>query len=60
MAEATGEVVETPTEELPYKAVISVDGEIIREQFFASRVEAEIWIVETLKGLGHPPSMKGV
>ena len=47
MAEATGEVVETPTEQLPYKAVISVDGEIVREQFFGSRVEAEIWIVET-------------
>jgi hypothetical protein len=51
MAEATGEVVETPTAELPYKAVISHDGEIIREQYFPSRVEAEIYIVETLRGL---------
>ena len=51
MSKATGEIVETPTEELPYKAVIKVDEKIVGEQFFDSRVRAEIFIVETLKGL---------
>jgi hypothetical protein len=51
MAQATGEVVETPTAELPYKAVISNDGQLISEQYFASRIEAETFIVETLQGL---------
>jgi hypothetical protein len=41
MAQTTGEVVETPTAELPYKAVISHDGELIGEQYFSSRIEAE-------------------
>ena len=59
MAEATGAVVETPTEELPYKAVISHDGETIREQYFASRVEAEIYIVDTLHGLRGPARDEG-
>jgi hypothetical protein len=51
MAEAVGEVIETPTEEMPFKAVIEVDGETIQERFFASRVEAEVFLVATLKGL---------
>ena len=34
--------------------MIKVDSEIIREQYFASRVKAEIFIVETLKGLRAP------
>jgi hypothetical protein len=56
MAEATGEIIETPTADLPFKAVISHDGEIIREQYFASRTEAETYIVDTLRGLrGHAP-----
>ena len=36
---------------LPYKAVISHSGEIIHEQYFSTRAEAEIYIVETLQGL---------
>ncbi len=60
MANATGEVVETPTEELPYKAVIKADdGQIIGEQFFASRIQAELFIVETLNGLGGPAGKEG-
>jgi hypothetical protein len=51
MAGATGEIVETPTADLPFKAVISHDGEIIREQHFAGRTEAEIYIVDTLRGI---------
>jgi hypothetical protein len=50
MTEATGEIVETATEELLFKAMIKA-GEIVREPFFVSRVKAEIYIVETLNGL---------
>src|SRR5271166_5812519 len=49
MSKATGEIIETPTGELHYKAVIKVDEKIVGEQFFDSRVRAEIFIVETLK-----------
>ena len=34
MATPSGEIVETPTAELPYKVVISHEGEIVREQYF--------------------------
>ena len=34
MSKATGEIIETPTGELPYKAVIKVDEKIVGEQFF--------------------------
>jgi hypothetical protein len=50
MAKTTGDVVETPTQEKPFKAVIKVDGEIANEEFFSSRVEAEAFIVEAVKG----------
>jgi O-acetyl-ADP-ribose deacetylase (regulator of RNase III) len=46
---ATGAVVETPTQDLPFKAVISTEGKIIQERFFATRAEAEAFIVDTLK-----------
>ena len=48
---ARGEVVETPTQEMPFKAVISTEGQILQEWFFASRPEAEAYIVDTLKEL---------
>ena len=51
MAKARGEVVETPTQEMPFKAVISTEGEIVQERFFPSRPEAEAFIVDTLKEL---------
>ena len=51
MANATGEVVEAPTQDMPFKAVISAEGKIIQEQFFASRPEAEAFLVETLREL---------
>jgi O-acetyl-ADP-ribose deacetylase (regulator of RNase III) len=51
MARATGEVVETPTQDLPFKAVISTEGKIIRETFFASRPAAEAYLVMTLEEL---------
>jgi hypothetical protein len=52
MANATGEVVETPTQEMPFKAVISTEGKILQERFFSSRPEAEAFIVDTLRELG--------
>jgi hypothetical protein len=59
MAKTTGDVVETPTQEMPFKAVIKVDGEIVNEEFFSSRVEAEIFIVEALKGATDLPQKGG-
>jgi hypothetical protein len=55
MANATGEVVETPTQEMPFKAVISTEGKILQERFFSSRPEAEAFIVDTLKELEKSP-----
>ena len=65
MANATGEVVETPTQDLPFKAVIATEGKILRERYFASRPAAEAFIVETLKemaktdGAGEPAPAGG-
>lgn len=54
MSDARGEIVETPTAQLPYKALIAHEAKIIREQYFATRGEAESYIVDTLHGLrGH-------
>ena len=52
MANATGEVVETSTQDMAFKAVISTEGKILQERFFASRLKAEAFIVDTLKELG--------
>ncbi len=59
MAHAMGEVVETPTQEMPFKAVISTEGRILQERFFASRPEAETFIVDTLKELEKLPEKDG-
>ena len=56
MPKASGLVVETPTQDLPFKAVISDDGVTVEEQYFSSREEAEIFIVDTLKGFDGLPS----
>ena len=58
MANARGEVVETPTQEMPFKAVIFTEGRLLRERFFASRPEAEAYIVDTLKRLEKSPKKK--
>jgi hypothetical protein len=58
MANARGEVVETPTQEMPFKAVIFTEGQLLRERFFASRPEAEAYIVDTLKQLEKSPKKK--
>jgi len=49
---ATGAVIETPTQDMPFKAVISTEGKIVQERFFASRPEAEAFLVDTLNELG--------
>ncbi len=51
MANATGKVVESPTQDMPFKAVIYTEGKILQERFFASRPEAEAFLVATLDGL---------
>jgi len=58
-ANAKGKVVETPTQQMPFKAVISSEGKIVQERFFASRPEAEAFIVDMLKELGKSPSKAG-
>ena len=55
MADAKGEVIETPTQEMAFKAVIWTEGKIIQERFFASRPEAEAFIVGVLEGLKAAP-----
>ena len=37
MPKATGDVVETPTQRMPFKAIIKLDGEIVNEEFFPNR-----------------------
>jgi O-acetyl-ADP-ribose deacetylase (regulator of RNase III) len=56
MANATGEVVETPTQDLPFKAVISSKGKVVQERFFASRPSAEAFLVATLEELAKTDS----
>ena len=56
---ATGAVVETPTQDMPFKAVISTEGKIFQERFFASRPEAEAFLVDTLNELDKPPPKAG-
>jgi O-acetyl-ADP-ribose deacetylase (regulator of RNase III) len=56
---ATGAVIETPTQEMPFKAVISTEGRIVQERFFASRPEAEAFLVDTLKELDKSPPKAG-
>ena len=48
---AKGDVVATPTQEMPFKTVIYTEGKILEERFFPTRPEAEVYIVDTLKGL---------
>jgi O-acetyl-ADP-ribose deacetylase (regulator of RNase III) len=57
MANARGKVVETPTQQMPFKAVISTEGQIVQERFFSSRPEAEAFLVATLSELGKTDSV---
>ena len=56
MANVSGEVVETPTQQMPFKAVISTEGQIVQERFFPSRPEAEAFLVATLAELAKTES----
>jgi len=56
---ATGAIVETPTQEMPFKAVISTEGKVLQERFFATRPEAEAFLVETLEHLAKPDQSEG-
>jgi hypothetical protein len=56
MAKATGDIVETPTQQMPFKAIIKVDGKIVSEEFFQTRTAAEAFIHDAIKrpeGLVH-------
>jgi hypothetical protein len=50
---ARGEVVTTPTQEMPFKAVVYTEGKILEERFFPTRPEAEAYIVDALRGLNN-------
>jgi hypothetical protein len=54
MAKATGDVVETPTQQMPFKAVIKLDGIIVNEEFFPTRMAAEEYILEAIR---HPEEL---
>ncbi len=58
MANGIGEVVETPTQDMPFKAVISTEGTILQERFFTTRPEAEAFIVDTLAELAKTDAME--
>jgi hypothetical protein len=45
MAKATGDIVATPTQQMPFKAVIKLDGKIVNEEFFQTRAAAEEYIL---------------
>ena len=45
MATVSGDVIETPTQLMPFKAVIKLDGEIVNEEFFPNRAAAEEFIL---------------
>jgi hypothetical protein len=44
---------------MPFKAVISTEGKIVQERFFASRPEAEAFLVDTLNELDKSPPKAG-
>jgi hypothetical protein len=54
MAKATGDIVETPTQQMPFKAIIKLDGRIVSEEFFKTRAAAEAFIHEAVK---HPEAL---
>jgi hypothetical protein len=60
MSKAKGEVVETPTQDMPFKAIISYEGSRLFERFFFARTDAEIFVVEMLGGLrsGEPEALR--
>ena len=45
MAKATGEIIETPTEEMPYKARIMGDGELVQERFSLPALRARFTLL---------------
>jgi len=49
MSKATGGVVETPTQEMPFKAIIKLDGKIVNEEFFPNRAAAEEFVLIALQ-----------
>jgi hypothetical protein len=59
MANAKGEAVETPTQDLPFKVVVSTDRKIVRECIFASRPAAQVFLVATLKELAKSGTNEG-
>jgi hypothetical protein len=56
MSDAKGEVVATPTQEAPFKAIIYTEGKILQERFFETRPEAEAFVATTLKELAKSPA----
>jgi hypothetical protein len=55
MASVSGKIVETPTAQLPFKASITHEGEVILERCFDTRREAESYLEEILLVLAGGP-----
>ena len=51
MAYVTGEIVPTPSDDEPFKAIISIGGKIVSEWPVSSVVEGERQIIESLRNL---------
>jgi hypothetical protein len=49
MATATGETIETPTQQMPFKAIIKVDGKVVTEEFFPTRAASEEFILGAIQ-----------
>ena len=49
MSKATGDVVETSTQEMPFKAIIKLDGKIVNEEFFPNRAAADEFVLIALQ-----------
>ena len=49
MTKATGDIVETPTQQMPFKAIIKLDGKVVTEEFFQTRAAAEEFIMGAVR-----------
>jgi hypothetical protein len=55
MASVSGKIVETQAAQLPFKASITHKGEVVLEQYFDTRREAELYLEEILLVLASRP-----
>jgi hypothetical protein len=47
--DSNGETIETPTQQMPFKAIIKVDGKVVTEEFFPTRAASEEFILGAIQ-----------